>query len=278
MDVPNAWRIVLLGKSGAGRSSLANTIFGMDLFKVKNPFDSVASVCEAKSGSVNGRSITLMDTPGFMDPDRSEEELKPDILGCITECAPGPHAFLIVLKVEKFTEHEKDVIEKICQYFSEEALKYAAVVFTHGDQLPEGMKIEEFVSENEDLRDLMEKCSGRCHVVDNKYWKNNQRDEYRSNQLHVAELLYTVEKMMKENEGGCYTVKMLREWQAQQEQRMKPSSASLLSIFKYLMKCARRRPVRAVVGVAVALSVLFISKMMKTKAAAVEGAETHTFM
>ncbi|XP_029310764.1 GTPase IMAP family member 4-like [Cottoperca gobio] len=170
-----------------------------------------------------------IDTPGFFDTDRPEEELKPEIVKCITECTPGPHVFLIVLKVEKYTEQEKNIINKLQQCFSEEALTYAIVLFTHGDQLPEGKKIEQWVDLNTDLRDLMKKCGRRFHVIDNKYWKNKQHDEYRSNQFQVAELLKTIDKMVEANKGSCYTNEMLQavEEEIQQEEKLiKESNAN----------------------------------------------------
>ncbi|KAL7374478.1 hypothetical protein ABVT39_001455 [Epinephelus coioides] len=202
-------RVVILGKTGAGKSSLANTIFGEKPFKVDHTANSGTIACQAETRSVNGRNITLVDTPGFFDTDRPEEELKREIVRCITECAPGPHAFLIVLKVEKFTEHEKAVINKIHQYFSEEVFKYATVVFTYGDQL-KGQTIEEFVRQNKSLSDLVKKCGGRCHVIDNEYWKNSQQDEYRSNKFQVKELLKTIDELTEANKGGCYTNEMLQ--------------------------------------------------------------------
>ncbi|XP_078020918.1 GTPase IMAP family member 7-like [Epinephelus lanceolatus] len=202
-------RVVILGKTGVGKSSLANTIFGEKPFKVDHSLNSETRKCQAETRSVNGRNITLVDTPGFFDTERSEEELKPEILRCIIECAPGPHAFLIVLKVEKFTKQEQDVINKIHQYFSEEVFKYATVVFTHGDQL-KGQTIEETVRRNKALSDLVKKCGGRCHVIDNEYWKDNQQDEYRSNKYQVEKIRNTIVEITKANKGRCYTNEMLQ--------------------------------------------------------------------
>ncbi|XP_038552475.1 GTPase IMAP family member 7-like [Micropterus salmoides] len=218
MDVPNR-RIVILGKTGAGKSSLANTIFGEKKFKIDDSLNSGTSECKAETKSINGRSITLIDTPGFFDTDKSEEELNCEIVSCITKCAPGPHAFLILLKIEKATEQEKAVVKQICQCFSDEAFKYATVIFTHGDQLPKGQKIEKYVQNNKFMRDLVKKCGGRCHVIDNKYWNENPKDEYRSNQFQVEEILKSIDKMVMENNGSCYTNDMLQavEEEIQQE-------------------------------------------------------------
>ncbi|XP_010769073.1 GTPase IMAP family member 7-like [Notothenia coriiceps] len=229
MDESNR-RIVILGKTGCGKSSLANTIFGEKLFTSNTTASSETSKCQAETKLVSGRSLTLIDSPGFFDTETSEEELTPEIMKFITQCAPGPHAFLIVFKVDKFTKQEQAVIKKISQCFSEEVFKYATVLFTHGESLEEGQTVEEYFQQNQVASDLLKKCGGRCHVLDNKYWKNNQQEEYRSNQFQVKELLKTIDEMVEANKGSCYTNEMLQavEKQIQQEEKLiRQSSANM---------------------------------------------------
>ncbi|XP_034382474.1 GTPase IMAP family member 7-like isoform X2 [Cyclopterus lumpus] len=209
MDMQNTWRIVLLGKTGVGKSSLANNIFGDTIFKINILSDLETHSTTAQIQTVTGRSITLIDTPGFFDPSRSEEEMNSEMMSCIAECAPGPHVFLIVLKVEKFVEHNEDVVSQIYKYFSKNALKYAVIVFTHGDQLQQGMTLEKYIEESGNLGDLVKKCGDRCHVVDNKYWKGNQGDD-RCNEVQVAKLLTTITQLVLGNKGEFYTDKNLR--------------------------------------------------------------------
>ncbi|XP_034006001.1 GTPase IMAP family member 7-like isoform X1 [Trematomus bernacchii] len=211
MDVPNTTRIVLLGKTGVRKSSLANIILGEAKFKIDHCNDSKMKSSSAETKSIDERSITLIDPPGFFDAGRSEEEMKPEMVRCLTECAPGPHAILILLKVEKFTEQERAVITQMFEYFSGDAFKHTVIVFTHGDQLPEGKKIEEYVEQSEGLSDLVHKCGGRCHVFDSQYWKTNEGDEYRSNQFQVAELLNTIDSIVKANSSGYYTDEAIQE-------------------------------------------------------------------
>ncbi|RVE55596.1 hypothetical protein OJAV_G00234760 [Oryzias javanicus] len=218
MAAKNTLRITMLGKSGVGKSSLGNTILGSDVLTVRKFTKSQPSFCEARNGSINGRNVAVVDTPGFFCPESSEEELKQEILRSTTECAPGPHTFLLVFKIEKFTEQEEEIITKIEEYFSAEVFMFCVIVFTHGDQLSEDTRIETHISQNKRLSSLLEKCGGRCHVVDNKYWNQNQQDEYRNNQKQVEGLIQTIEEVVRQAGGGCYTTEMMQNWQRKQNQ------------------------------------------------------------
>ncbi|KAK2917165.1 hypothetical protein Q8A67_001539 [Cirrhinus molitorella] len=198
LSSPSSRRIVLLGKSGVGKSAAANTILGQKVFKSRVGAKSVTCESLVKHATLSGRKVSVVDTPGFFDTHMSYEHLMLEIVRSVYISSPGPHAFLIVFPVNRFTEQEEEIPRQIEMLFGEEVLKYSMILFTHGDQL-EGRSIKEIIEENEALRDLVDQCGGRYQVF-------NNRDQ--NNREQVNDLLLKIDTMIEQNGGGYYSNQM----------------------------------------------------------------------
>lgn len=151
-------RIVLLGNAGVGKSSAGNTILGTKCFDTSCKAKAHTSDCIRKEGIVERQNVTIIDTPGLSDSERSKNDLKYEIVSCLTECAPGPHVFILVLRVARYTKGEQEAVKSLFKWFGEDALKHTVILFTHGNDLDDDMTIDEFASDMASLKALFGKC------------------------------------------------------------------------------------------------------------------------
>ncbi|KAK6183270.1 hypothetical protein SNE40_010781 [Patella caerulea] len=132
-------RLVVIGKTGSGKSSLANMLLGKKgRFKCGAFGSSVTTTTEADEGDCNGSSVKVVDTPGYFDTKVSDEDSITEIIQCLMLSKPGPHIFCYCINMRvRFTEEDAETFRKVKMSFGDSVTDYMRIVFTNKDCLEE---------------------------------------------------------------------------------------------------------------------------------------------
>ncbi|XP_073687367.1 GTPase IMAP family member 8-like [Garra rufa] len=186
-------RIVLMGYRAAGKSSAGNTILGREEFDLKT-----SAQCVRRHGEVADRHITVIEAPGWWrnyTVEDSPELLKQEILLSVSLCPPGPHAVLLIIRVDiRFEETDRKALQGHLDLLGERVWSHTIVLFTNGDSLLDTSIEQHIESEGQDLQWLLDKCGNRYHVLNNQ----NRRDH-----TQIKELLEKIEETVAQN-NGCH--------------------------------------------------------------------------
>ncbi|KAM3594384.1 uncharacterized protein V6R79_006905 [Siganus canaliculatus] len=218
-DDPRKMSVVLLGLSGSGKSSALNLIleragnqYSADGASHDPPQPTVS--CGRKEVLVAGRKLILVDTPELWDEDGLENlELVKD---CLALSLPGPHVYLLVLQLGRFTQGECEMLLQMQKIFGREFAERAIVLFVRFDGNQHGpQRIEDHVAgAHETLQGLIQKCGSRYYEL--SVTKSQNALSY----PQVKDLLSGINKLVASHGGRPHATKRFSVQELQERKKV----------------------------------------------------------
>uniref|UniRef100_A0A8C7FVT8 Si:dkeyp-69e1.8 n=1 Tax=Oncorhynchus kisutch TaxID=8019 RepID=A0A8C7FVT8_ONCKI len=179
----------------AGQSAAGNAILGRQAFLTQTASEPAVSVVVAQD---------------WLCSERPPEEVRHHVSSCVALSAPGPHAFLLCVPVDRPADMELRALEALEKVFGPTAVSgHTLVLFTHTDQMVLGQQLDEYITtRRKDLLELVVMCGDRYHSLERR--SRGEKDERKS----VEELLEKVEQTVKESGVEFYSCPLYQEAEA----------------------------------------------------------------
>lgn len=183
------YRVLVVGKTGNGKSSVCNAILGREEFKTGRSMASTTLAVQQATVHKGGKDVKVVDAPDVSNmEDMRTEQIQKEISGWQNLTSPSPTAILLAIRCDvRYTQEEYELYRQIKFFWGDNNFcRRLVVVFTFGDRQDRPID-QELKTVCPELKGVL-KDAGNRYVIFDKTRDGNEARFWNAVQGHIQEM------------------------------------------------------------------------------------------